>query len=177
MLRDEVWNQALQFLAEGEVVSLLKLPFSSSQLVSAKRTLRDMEKLGWLTKRSDDPPVWGAGPVAQRCLNLPNPVRPTSEDDWQDARDDTDPEDDRPASEILRELRGKTSGNPIADSPLTSRDGIDSSSLGTCNNCGCDLSSEDTVYESRWFRYEGSNDAAGNGWVTYCEDCAPPGML
>lgn len=55
MLRDEVWDQALQLLAEGDVVSLLKLEFSSSQLVSAKRTLRDMEKLGWLTKRSDDP--------------------------------------------------------------------------------------------------------------------------
>ena len=79
MLRDEVWDQALQLLAEGEVVSLLKLEFSSSQLVSAKRTLRDMEKLGWLTKRSDDPPVWGAGPVAQRCLNLYKPIRPTGD--------------------------------------------------------------------------------------------------
>jgi hypothetical protein len=177
MLRDEVWDQALQFLAEGEVVSLLKLEFSSSQLVSAKRILRDMEKLGWLTKRSDDPPAWGAGPVAQRYLNLPKPIRPTGEDDWRDARDDTDPEDDRLASEILRESRGKTPGSRIADSRLTSRDGIDSFSLGTCNNCGCELSSEDTVYESHWFRYEGSNDAAGNGWVAYCEDCAPPGML
>lgn len=177
MLRDEVWDQALQFIAEREVVSLLKLPFSSSELISAKRTLRDMEKLGWLTKRSDDPPVWGAGPVAQRCLNLPKPIRPTGEDDWRDARDDTDPEDDRLASEILRELQGETPGNRITDSRITSRDGIDSSSLGTCNNCGCELSLEDIVYESHWFRYEGSNNVAGNGWVTYCEDCAPPGML
>jgi len=177
MLRDEVWDQALQLLAEGEVVSLLKLEFSSSQLVSAKRTLRDMEKLGWLTKRSDDPPVWGAGPVAQRCLNLYKPIRPTGEENWRDARDDTDSENDRSASGILRALQGKTSENRIVDTRLTSRDGLDSSSLGTCNNCGCELSSDDIVYESRWFRYEGSNAAAGSGWVAYCEDCAPPGML
>jgi hypothetical protein len=174
----EVWDTALQFLAVGKEVNLSELPFTRNEQLSAKRTLRDMQELGWLTKVSDNPPVWEAGPVAQRCMALPQSSnRLIEESDWRNARDNTEPDDNRPASEILRELRTKVPRNHATSLDPISRDSPDSTPLNSCSNCGCELTSEETIYESHWFRYEGSNNAAGSGWATYCEDCSAPGML
>lgn len=153
-----VWDKALQFLATGEAIELSDLPFNSNQQLYAKRTLREMEELDWLTKVSDDPPVWDAGPVAQRCMALPHSEKIDEADCWN-TRDNTASNNNRPAH------------YPI------SRDNLDSTPLDVCNNCGCELSFEDTAYEAHWFRYEGSNNAAGSGWVTYCKECSPPGIV
>lgn len=45
-----------------------------------------------------------------------------------------------------------------------------------CDNCGLQIGSGETVFEARWERYEG-DELSGTGWVRYCSDCAPPGML
>jgi hypothetical protein len=56
------------------------------------------------------------------------------------------------------------------------RDNLDSPELGTCDKCGLDLASDDTIVEAHWHRYEGSNQSSGNGWVRWCSDCIPPGI-
>ena len=56
------------------------------------------------------------------------------------------------------------------------RDDLDAPKLGTCDNCGLDLTPEDTIIEAHWHRYEGSDQSSGNGWVQWCENCIPPGI-
>ena len=63
-----------------------------------------------------------------------------------------------------------TDHNPIDRQNQTSPD------LGTCDDCGQDLTRDDIVVEAHWHLYDASDQSAANGWVQYCKDCAPPGI-
>lgn len=48
--------------------------------------------------------------------------------------------------------------------------------LGTCDDCGRELTSEDTIIEAHWHLYDSSDQSDANGWAQYCKDCFPPGI-
>jgi hypothetical protein len=69
-LRDEVWNVVLQRLVNNGSVTMGDLPFSESQSHTVRRVLREMERLGWLTRESKWSAIWQMGPEAELHLNI-----------------------------------------------------------------------------------------------------------
>ena len=76
-------------------------------------------------------------------------------EDWQKARDQAETEEDRPASEIVREWREEqTEGSDEIQ----------------CAECGCFVDSESDVYSVVWRKWTSENvENHGSCWL--CNEC------
>ncbi len=45
-----------------------------------------------------------------------------------------------------------------------------------CNNCGTMISPDATIIQCRWWAYDGQGPPTGSGFVSYCDECLPPGI-
>lgn len=73
-VRDSVWDAVLEKLAkhgELKVSDIKRVP--GLQRATARRTLRNMERKGWLRRESEVSSVWKKGPKAELLLFSNNP--------------------------------------------------------------------------------------------------------
>lgn len=69
-LRDHVWNACLLQLRKTGKLSISDLPFSTEQRSTVRRTLREMESMGWLARENKRAATWRIGEVAELHLNV-----------------------------------------------------------------------------------------------------------
>lgn len=69
-LRDEVWNAALKQLVKTGSFRISDLPFDESERHTARRVLREMESLGWLSRENKRAATWRMGELAELHLNV-----------------------------------------------------------------------------------------------------------
>lgn len=60
----------MQQLVKTGQFQISELPFDESQRHTVRRTLREMEKLGWLSRESDRDATWRMGEQAELHLNV-----------------------------------------------------------------------------------------------------------
>jgi hypothetical protein len=72
----------------------------------------------------------------------------------------SDEDENKRATEILREDRGNR--NPMEMQ---------------CNSCGRMMAPEATIIQCKWWAYDGQGPPTGSGFVSYCDECVPPGIL
>ncbi|MYL18008.1 hypothetical protein GLW36_15320 [Halorubrum terrestre] len=70
VLRDEVWDSALEQLINTGEFRLTDLPFETSETFTVKRCIREMQSCGWLSRESEQADIWRAGPKAEMLMNL-----------------------------------------------------------------------------------------------------------
>jgi hypothetical protein len=149
----EVWAEALRQLAVEQEVCLYDLPFSNSELLSAKRTLGAMQEHGWLSLRQDDPPIWGPGPVAQNCMRF----RPSGERRLSErTRDTVNSSGETDKHETVESLP-----EPLGRSGRT-REG--------CTRCNHPISAKEHGYRVSW-RERTSRGIGSIGSCWLCNDC------
>ena len=69
-LRDQVWNACLLQLRKTGKLSISDLPFSTEQRSTVRRTLREMESMGWLARENKRAATWRIGEEAELHLNV-----------------------------------------------------------------------------------------------------------
>ena len=69
-LRDQVWNACLPQLRKTGKLSISALPFSTEQRSTVRRTLREMESMGWLARENKRAATWRIGEEAELHLNV-----------------------------------------------------------------------------------------------------------
>jgi DNA-binding HxlR family transcriptional regulator len=77
--RDEVWDVVATELASSGKFRISDLPFDESQKATVRRTLREMERIGWVTRTTDQSPIWRLGPKAKLLLDVSEDVVAKSE--------------------------------------------------------------------------------------------------
>jgi hypothetical protein len=70
VLRDSVWNSALEKIQKNGSFKLTDLPFNKSERHTVRRCAREMESFGWLSRESEHAAIWRAGPKAEMLMNL-----------------------------------------------------------------------------------------------------------
>jgi hypothetical protein len=70
-IRTKAWSTVLKSLATTSEVHISDLPFEDAELHDIRRALREMEKLGWVTRESDRASTVERGPVADMFLQQP----------------------------------------------------------------------------------------------------------
>jgi hypothetical protein len=97
VLRDEVWDSALEKLMNTGEFKLTDLPFEPSEIFTVRRCVREMESRGWLLRESEHADIWRAGPKAEMLMNLTTSNRNHSvstPDEGPRDDEDEDEEDD-----------------------------------------------------------------------------------
>ena len=69
-LRDHVWNAVMKQLVKTGQFRISDLPFDESQRHTVRRTLREMEQMGWLSRENDRAATWRMGEQAELFLNV-----------------------------------------------------------------------------------------------------------
>ena len=69
-LRDDVWNAVMKQLVKTGHFRISDLPFNESQRHTVRRTLRDMEEMGWLGRENERAATWRMGKLAEIHLNV-----------------------------------------------------------------------------------------------------------
>lgn len=69
-LRDSVWNAAMKQLVKTGRFRISDLPFNESQRHTVRRTLREMEQMGWLSRENDRAATWRMGEASELYLNV-----------------------------------------------------------------------------------------------------------
>jgi hypothetical protein len=69
-LRDEVWHEAIVQLRKTGKFKICDLPFEAKKRHTVRRVLREMEKMGWLTRDSKYSSIWRLGRLAKELLNV-----------------------------------------------------------------------------------------------------------
>lgn len=69
-LRDEVWDECLTVLKSRGKLKISELSFDEEQRHTVRRTLREMESLGWVTRESEQAAIWRIGSKAELILDL-----------------------------------------------------------------------------------------------------------
>lgn len=71
-LRDDVWDEVLEkLIADGKFrLSELESIEDDGQKHTARRTLRELERKGWLKRTSPQSPIWRMGEFAEMMLNV-----------------------------------------------------------------------------------------------------------
>lgn len=62
-LKSKVWSHAAFRAVSNTSFEIDDLPFRPGQRATVRRTLREMEQLGWLVRESNQDSVWHAGPT------------------------------------------------------------------------------------------------------------------
>lgn len=87
-LKSKVWSHAAFRAVSSTDFGIDDLPFRSDQRATVRRTLREMEQLGWLVRESNRGTVWQAGPTIDRFTSeqptrsVGEPVNRTSESNF-----------------------------------------------------------------------------------------------
>jgi DNA-binding HxlR family transcriptional regulator len=69
--RDDVWHVVIQELVTRGKFRISDLDeFDEGQRHTVRRTLKEMEKKGWVTRTSAQSPIWRLGPLAKLTLNV-----------------------------------------------------------------------------------------------------------
>jgi len=69
-LRDDVWHEVLRQLVKTGSFRISDLPFDESQRHTVRRVLREMEDLGWLSRKNKRAATWRIGEAAELRLNV-----------------------------------------------------------------------------------------------------------
>jgi len=69
-LKDECWTTMLEQVNRTGKFKLGDLPFKKSERHTCRRTAREMEAYGWLTRDSEHSSIWRAGPKSEMLFNL-----------------------------------------------------------------------------------------------------------
>ena len=69
-LRDQVWHSVLLHLRRTGCFRISELPFEDEQTHTVRRTLREMEKHGWLARENSRSATWRIGEQAELHLNV-----------------------------------------------------------------------------------------------------------
>jgi len=69
-LRDSVWNETLKQLIKTGRFRISELPFDDSERHSVRRTLKQMEEMGWLARESNRAAIWRMGEMSKQHLNV-----------------------------------------------------------------------------------------------------------
>jgi hypothetical protein len=71
----------------------------------------------------------------------------------------SDKDDNESVTDILREGRGNHNLVEIQ-----------------CHNCGTMIPPDATIIQCKWWSYDGQGPPTGSGFVSYCDECVPPGI-
>lgn len=69
-LRDDVWHEVLTLLTRKGQFKIGELPFTEGQRHTVRRVLREMEKLGYLTRESKRAATWRVSEEAMLILDV-----------------------------------------------------------------------------------------------------------
>ncbi|RKD97820.1 BlaI/MecI/CopY family transcriptional regulator [Halopiger aswanensis] len=73
-MRDQIWNAALeQLVAKGKFKAaevMDELDLSERQRQTVRRTLRQLEEQGWLSRESKQSGIWRLGKKGRMLLNV-----------------------------------------------------------------------------------------------------------
>jgi len=69
-LRDQVWDAVLMELKNRGKLKISDLPFDESKRHTVRRTLREMDELGWVMRESEQAAIWRLGPKAEMVLEV-----------------------------------------------------------------------------------------------------------
>jgi hypothetical protein len=69
-VRDEVWAAVLEELVRTGRFKISDLEFEESERHTVRRVLKQMEKFGWLSRKSDKAAIWRIGERAELYLNV-----------------------------------------------------------------------------------------------------------
>lgn len=67
-VRNEAWSVILDQLATTGWFKISDLPFEEADRHTVRRTIREMEELGWVSREGNRAPKWKRGPVADKLL-------------------------------------------------------------------------------------------------------------
>ncbi len=69
-VRDQVWSAVLHEIRATGRFKISDLDFEDSQRHTVRRTLKEMESLGWLARTNNRAATWRIGPKAETHLNV-----------------------------------------------------------------------------------------------------------